>query len=75
LQKLAAEMSTQYARRFIGKVLPVLLETSKNGQGEGHSGNYLKVTVAVADETMIGTIQNVLITDITKDGILGNLQK
>lgn len=75
LQVLAAEMSAQYASRFIGKTLPVLLETYNNGSSEGHSENYLKVTVAVDDESAIGMIKNVLLTGATVDGLQGELQK
>jgi threonylcarbamoyladenosine tRNA methylthiotransferase MtaB len=77
MHELAMNMSAQYASRFVGKSLPVLLETYSNNTGscEGHTGNYLKVTVASADESAIGTIKNVFLTGTTADGLQGELQK
>ena len=74
MNELATEMSVNYAKRFISKTLPVLLETYGDGCSEGHTENYLKVTVATTDDSAVGTIKNVLLTGITVDGLQGKLQ-
>lgn len=74
LHEVATEMSAQYASRFIGKVLPVLLETYGNGSCEGHTENYLKVAVAPAEKSAVGTIKNIFLTGATSDGLQGKLQ-
>lgn len=75
MQELASDLAAQYAARFIGKVLPVLFETYDNGYSGGHTENYLKVLAPTPDDSLIGTITPVVITNLTSDGVQGKVQK
>jgi threonylcarbamoyladenosine tRNA methylthiotransferase MtaB len=75
MQELASDLAAQYAARFIGKVLPVLFETYDKGYSEGHTENYLKVLAPTPDNSLIGMIMPVVITDLMPDGVQGKVQK
>ena len=43
LLKLSYELEVKYMKKFLGKKLEVLFETSKDGYSYGHTTNYLSV--------------------------------
>ena len=43
LLHLSLELETKYMKKFIGKTLDVLFETSKDGYSYGHTSNYINV--------------------------------
>ena len=45
LLKLSYELENKYMKKFTGKVLDVLFETSKDGYSYGHTTNYIHVKV------------------------------
>lgn len=48
--EIARQSQERYKRRFVGKVLDVLIETvDETGQAFGHTGNYLEVSLPAAD--------------------------
>lgn len=52
LLKLADELSANFAARFIGQTLPVLVEKSENGFAEGLTENYLKTRVRIRESSL-----------------------
>lgn len=51
LLALARDLSTQFASQFIGKSVPVLIETMQNGSAEGMTENYLKARLKSVPQT------------------------
>lgn len=70
IQKIAEDHAEAYAKRFIGKTLPVLFETETDGIAEGHTENYLKV-YAPAGSEMVGALTPVHIQSLWRDGLKG----
>jgi threonylcarbamoyladenosine tRNA methylthiotransferase MtaB len=62
LRRLSDELAANYARRFIGRTLPILWENDLDAQGRrlGHSQNYLSV-VGTAANHPAGTISPVIL--------------
>ena len=59
-QALADEMQLAYLDRQVGKTLPVLFETERDGRWQGHSDNYCEVLAPGA--SLHGIMKNVQIT-------------
>lgn len=70
LAKLSKELYTAYKQNFIGKEISVILEKERDGRLTGHSSEYLEVRVA-ASLDKLHTMQNVIITGIEDDVLLG----
>lgn len=60
LLQLSGQLEKAYQEQFVGKVVAVLFEETKEGISIGHTSNYLKIKVA--GEIPCNTIKNVLIT-------------
>ncbi len=45
LIELSVQLEEKYMKKFIGKTLPVLIETDKEGYSFGHTTNYLEVKI------------------------------
>ena len=45
LIELSVQLEKKYMKKFIGKTLPVLIETDKEGYSFGHTTNYLEVKI------------------------------
>ena len=61
--EISKELELNYMSKFINKELEVLIETCENNIITGHTTNYICVK-ANGDESMINTIQKVLIKEI-----------
>ena len=68
---VAAELETNYNEALIGQVLPVLFEQTEHGYFTGHAPNYVKVYAS--GENLQNEIRQVRITELFRDGILGEL--
>ena len=68
---LAARLKTAYLEQWVGTSLPVLFEEEKNGLWRGHAPNY--VEVMAHGEGLHNVIQDVKITELHGDGLLGEL--
>lgn len=69
--ELNEQIKKEYDQSFDGKVMPVLFETVKNNQANGHTRNYLKVFVDT-DKNLTNQILDVKIIK-TENGIKGEL--
>lgn len=68
---LSARLKTAYLEQRVGTSLPVLFEEEKNGLWRGHAPNY--VEVMAHGEELHNVIQDVKITELHEDGLLGEL--
>ena len=67
----AAEMHRAYLEGCVGRVYPVLFEQPRNGRFSGHAPNYMEVLAE--GENLHNIVQNVRITGIDRDALLGEL--
>jgi threonylcarbamoyladenosine tRNA methylthiotransferase MtaB len=79
LRKLFTEAAQVYASKFVGQTLSVLWESSdqlsdRGWRMEGLSGNYLRV-MAVASEPRWNQVDRVMLTGLSEDGLMGELQE
>ena len=70
--KVAEEMSIAYREKLIGTVHPVLFEEADGEFFAGHAPNYVKVYVR--GEKLHNEIRNVQLTEVYKDGMIGQMQ-
>ena len=68
---VAAEMHRAYLEGCVGRVYPVLFEQPRNGRFSGHAPNYMEVLAE--GENLHNIVQNVRITGIDRDALLGEL--
>ncbi len=68
---VAEEMSRAYREGLIGTVQPVLFEDEEQGFYTGHAPNYVKVYVHGTQ--LHNQIRNVTVTEVTADGVKGEL--
>ncbi len=68
-QQAAAAMHRAFLNDSVGLVLPVLFETYEGGGSVGHSDTY--VLVHVPEEGLRGRLENVRITGVEDDRLLG----
>ncbi len=68
---VAEEMSRAYREGLIGTVQPVLFEDEEQGFYTGHAPNYVKVYVNGTQ--LHNQIRNVTVTEVTADGVKGEL--
>ena len=68
-QELAEKMRHAYLVSCVGKELPVLFETERDGASLGHAGNYTEVSVQAAG--LRGLIKDVKITGVQGDILVG----
>ncbi|WP_350342498.1 tRNA (N(6)-L-threonylcarbamoyladenosine(37)-C(2))-methylthiotransferase MtaB [Proteinivorax tanatarense] len=73
LAQQANLLKTQYNKKFLGSKLEVLFEQYSDGNMIGHSSNYVKV-YCPGEKKYIGHVRNVLINNLTKDGVAGNIE-
>jgi threonylcarbamoyladenosine tRNA methylthiotransferase MtaB len=71
LMKLGEELAEDFHRRYLGRVLSVLVEERQGGYVTGYSPNYIRVR-AKADRD-INTLVPVRITHVTSAGAAGEL--
>ena len=70
---VAAEMSREYRKNLLGTGLSVLFEEMDGGYWTGHAPNYVKVYAK--GEDLHNQTRNVKITEVFRDGVLGELDK
>ena len=70
-QLAADEMKRSYLTGCVGETLSVLFETEKDGVFWGHSGNYC--LVGVRSERLRGLVENVKITGVSGENLVGLL--
>ena len=68
----AAELEAQYHTSMLGTTQQVLFEQEENGLYAGHAMNYVKVYVQAAD--LHNEIRAVRVTELYRDGVLGELE-
>lgn len=59
--EVSNELEKEYAKKFIGKTLDVLIEENYADKSVGHTSNYLKIEIPKKLE--INKIYNILITE------------
>lgn len=72
LRQLSEELATRYARRFVGRTLPVLWEDDADAQGRrlGRTRNYLHVACAGPDQPKPGTMGPATLKGFVEQGRL-----
>ena len=73
LGALAAELSWEYASRFVGTEQEVLFEERDKECLAGHTGTYLRVTVPSADDALLNRFARVRIVRAEKGELRGEL--
>ena len=68
----AAELEAQYHTSMLGTTQQVLFEQEENGLYAGHAMNYVKVYVQATD--LHNEIRAVRVTELYRDGVLGELE-
>ncbi|MBO5892578.1 MAG: tRNA (N(6)-L-threonylcarbamoyladenosine(37)-C(2))-methylthiotransferase MtaB [Oscillospiraceae bacterium] len=68
---VAEEMSKAYRKAMVGSSQEVLFEEPEDGYFTGHAPNYVKVYIR--GENLHNQIRNVRITEVFRDGVLGDL--
>ena len=68
----AAELEAQYHTSMLGTTQQVLFEQEENGLYAGHAMNYIKVYVQATD--LHNEIRAVRVTELYRDGVLGELE-
>ncbi|MFV0396199.1 MAG: tRNA (N(6)-L-threonylcarbamoyladenosine(37)-C(2))-methylthiotransferase MtaB, partial [Coprobacillaceae bacterium] len=71
LLEMSKELNEKYAKKQIGRALPVLFETREEDYLVGHADNYLKVKVKTK-QNLIGDIKNVIIEEY-QDILIGSV--
>lgn len=71
LLELSKELNSTYAKKQIGKTLPVLLETRDGANLIGHTDNYLKIKVKTKED-LIGQVKDVIIEEY-EDILIGSV--
>lgn len=69
---VAEEMNRQYRESLMGSVQQVLFETEEDGLWSGHAPNYIRVYSH--GENLHNRIENVLVTGLRADGVVGQIQ-
>ena len=69
---LSKRINEKFLNDFIGKKVQVLFENYTDGMLAGYTSNYIKVKVK-GESRLCGTIQDVDVTSLEKDILLGNL--
>lgn len=70
--KLSDKLSKEFLSKYVGKKVSVLFENYTEGVLTGFTTNYIKCKVE-GDETLCGTIQDVVVHSLEKDILLGSL--
>ncbi len=72
---LSSELEEEYAKKFVGKVMDVIVEqkTAENRM-IGHTSNFLQVTMPL-DESLVRKVVNVRIISVENNKILGIVEK
>lgn len=65
-------MNRQYRESLMGSVQQVLFETEEDGLWSGHAPNYIRVYSH--GENLHNRIENVLVTGLRADGVVGQIQ-
>lgn len=74
MQQMADEKAREYRRRFIGKTMPVLLETKHADVIDGLTGNYIRVYLN-AENLSCGEIYAVHLEKPYRDGLWGSISQ
>jgi threonylcarbamoyladenosine tRNA methylthiotransferase MtaB len=75
--ELGARLSEQFAKRFVGKTLEVLIESKRDAQTgwlSGFASNYVRVCVRDATADMVNTIVGVAIDDVAGAKAIGTVR-
>lgn len=70
--ELSNKLNKEFLNKFVNKKVSVLFENYTDGILTGYTNNYLKVKVK-GDNKLCGTIQDVVVTSLEKDILLGSL--
>lgn len=70
LRQLSSELSFNYARQFIGQVLPVLWEKDQDGQNrrQGLTANYIQVSAVQGEACTAGSITPAILKGFGSEG-------
>lgn len=70
--KISKDLNSKFLKKYIGKKVQVLFENYTDGILTGYTPNYIKVKTK-GDNSLCGTIQDVVITSLEKDILQGDL--
>lgn len=65
-----AQLRQEFAVRYVGQTVEVLVEKVENGRAEGFTGNYLRVSFP-GEERMVGSLQRVQAVHAAKGNLSG----
>ena len=68
---VATEMEKQYLSGLVGRTLPVLFETEKDGLWQGHAPNY--VPVRAVGEHLHNVLCHVLVEEVDGSALIGRI--
>ncbi len=74
--EIGARLSEQFAKRFVGKTMEVLIESKRDpqtGRLSGFASNYLRVCVRDATADMVNTIAEVVVDDVAGAKAIGEV--
>ena len=72
LLDLSRKYTNDFLSKYIGTTIPVLFESYDNGYLYGYTTNYIMCKVR-GDEILCGTIQDVVLTSLDKEQVLGTI--
>ncbi len=72
LRSLSKSLAEGYARRFVGRTLPVLweAEVDEKGRRVGHTPNYLAVVASVSEAPVAGMVGSIILKGFVEQGRL-----
>ena len=70
--KLSKKLNKEFLEKYLGRKVSVLFENYTDGVLTGFTSNYIRVKVK-GENKLCGTIQDVVITSLEKDIVLGSL--
>jgi threonylcarbamoyladenosine tRNA methylthiotransferase MtaB len=73
LIRIGKDKKIQYRKRFVGKILEVLIESERNGFYSGTSGNYLRVLLR-SEGNILNQFVMARIEEIGEDFVIGEIQ-
>lgn len=74
VQELEKEISKEYRKTFLQKIVHVLIEEEKNGYFEGLSDEYIRVSITDKNVEK-GRLYSVYVENLTEDGLIGRVQE
>ena len=69
--ELSAKLESNYYKKFIGKTMKVIIESSKGEEAQGHTDNY--ILVHIDQKLSAGSIVSVMIDSVDNIHVKGHV--